>query len=265
MLERDGDLYANTAATDLYLDRAKPTYVGGMVIGMAADTSHWDSLTAALQTGHPQIEGDQDFLDQYADPASFTEFMHQMTGLSIGAAQAIAEKFPWSRYRTVIDLGAAEGCVPVQLVPRHPHLTGGGFDLPIVRPAFESYVATHGVTDRLRFYPGDFFTDPLPPADVLVMGHILHNWSLNQKLDLLNKAHRALPDGGALIVYDSLVDDDRSTNTFGLLMSLAMLLATHAGFDYTGAQCRSWMSDVGFRDSYVEQLVGPDSMVVGLK
>ncbi len=264
-LKRDDDLYANTAATDFYLDRAKPTYLGGMVIGMAADTSHWDSLTAALQTGRPQIEGDQDFLDQYRDPASFTEFMHQMTGLSMAAAQAIADKFPWSRYRTVIDVGAAEGCMPVQLALRHPQLTGGGFDLPIVRPAFESHVARHGLTDRLRFYPGDFFTDPLPPADVLIMGHILHNWSLDQKLDLLGKAYRTLPDGGALIVYESLIDDDRRTNAFGLLMSVAMLLVTRDGFDYTGAQCRSWLSDVGFRDSYVEQLVGPDSMVVGLK
>jgi hypothetical protein len=139
MLDRDGDLYANTAATDLYLDRAKPTYVGGMVVGMAADTSHWDSLTAALRTGRPQIEGDQDYLGQYHDPALFTEFMHQMTGLSMGAAQAIAEQFPWQRYRTVIDIGAAEGCVPVQLALRHRQLTGGGFDLPMVRPAFEEY------------------------------------------------------------------------------------------------------------------------------
>jgi O-methyltransferase domain/Dimerisation domain len=265
MLERDGDRYANTAATALYLDEAKPTYVGGMVIGMAADTSHWDSLTAALRTGRPQIDGDQDFLDQYHDPASLAEFMHQMTGLSMASALAIADKFPWQRYRTVIDVGAAEGCVPVQLALRHPQLTGGGFDLPAVRPAFESYVDAHGLADRLRFYPGDFFADPLPPADVLVMGHVLHNWSLDQKLALLAKTHRALPDGGALIVYESLIDDDRRTNTFGLLMSVAMLLVTHDGFDYTGAQCRSWMSQVGFRDSYVEPLVGPDSMIVGLK
>ena len=265
MLERDSDRYANTAATDLYLDEAKPTYVGWMVIGMAADTSHWDSLTAALQTGRPQIDGDQDFLDQYHDPASFVEFMHQMTGLSMGAAFAIAERFPWRRYRTVIDIGAAEGCVPVQLALRHPQLTGGGFDLPVVGPAFEANVARHGLADRLRFYPGDFFADPLPSADVLVMGHVLHNWGLDQKLDLLGKAYRALPDGGAVIVYESLIDDDRRTNTFGLLMSVAMLLVTHAGFDYTGAQCREWMSEVGFRDSYIEPLVGPDSMVVGLK
>jgi hypothetical protein len=265
MLTRNGDLYANTPATDLYLDRAKPTYVGGMVVGMAADTSHWDSLTAALRTGHPQVEGDQDYLDQYRDPALFNEFMHSMTGLSMGAARAIAEKFPWGRYRTVIDVGAAEGCLPVQLALRHPQLTGGGFDLPIVRPAFEAYVDTHGLADRLRFYPGDFFADPLPSADVLVMGHVLHNWSLEQKLELLGKAYRALPDGGALIVYESIIDDDRRANGFGLLLSVAMLLVTHDGFGYTGAQCRSWMSDIGFRDSYMAPLVGPDSMVVGIK
>src|SRR5215471_1473480 len=254
MLARDGDRYANTPATDLYLDSGKPTYVGGMVIGMAADTSHWDSLTAALQTGHPQIDGDQDYVDQFHDPAVLAEFMRSMTGLSMGAAHAITAKFPWQRYRTVIDIGAAEGCVPVQLALRHPQLTGGGFDLPVVRPAFESYVDAHGLTDRLRFYPGDFFTDPLPSADVLVMGHVLHNWSLDQKLDLLAKAHRALPDGGALIVYESLIDDDRRTNTFGLLLSLGMLLVTHAGIGYTGTQCRAWMAQVGSRDSYVKPL-----------
>lgn len=265
MLKRDGDRYANTSATDFYLDRAKPTYVGGMVIGMAADTSHWDSLTAGLRTGRPQIGGDQDFLDQYDDPAGLTEFMHQMTGLSMGAALAMAHKFPWGHYRTVIDIGAAEGCVPVQLALRHPHLTGGGFDLPMIRPAFEEYVDTYRLADRLRFYPGDFFTDPLPAADVLVMGHVLHNWSLEQKIELLDKAHQALPDGGALIVYDSIIDDDRRTNTFGLLMSVAMLLVTHDGFDYTGADCRSWIARAGFRDSYIEPLIGPESMVVGIK
>jgi len=142
----------------------------------------------------------------------------------------------------------------VQVALRHPHLTGGEFDLPPTRAAFEDHVASVGLTDGLRFHPGDFFVDPLPSADVLVMGHILHDWSLEEKLMLLRKAHQALPDGGALIVYDSIIDDDRRTNAFGLLISINMLIETQDGFDYSGADCQSWMAEVGFRDSYVERL-----------
>jgi hypothetical protein len=127
------------------------------------------------------------------------------------------------------------------------------------------YVDSHNLGDRLRFYPGDFFEDPLPAADVLVMGHVLHDWDLEVKRMLLAKAYETLPEGGALIVYDAVIDDDRSENAFGLLMSLNMLIETPGGFDYTGADCTSWMREAGFRETRVEHLVGPDSMVVGIK
>jgi hypothetical protein len=269
MLKRAGGHYANTPASDLYLDRAKPTYLGGMLeMANARLYPFWASLTEALRTGQPQNEaktGGDFFAALYQDQGRLRQFLHAMTGLSMGAAAAIADKFPWHRYHTVIDIGAAEGCVPAQLALRHPHLTGGGFDLPAAGPAFGDYVAAHGLASRLRFYPGDFFADLLPPADVLIMGHILHDWSLQEKLTLLRKAHQALPDGGALIVYDAIIDDDRTANTFGLLMSLNMLIETQAGFDYTAADCRSWMADTGFHDSYAQPLPGPDSMVVGIK
>jgi len=112
---------------------------------------------------------------------------------------------------------------------------------------------------------GDFFADPLPRADVLVMGHILHDWDLDEKRLLLQKAYDALAAGGALIVYDAIIDDERRGNAFGLLMSLNMLIETPGGFDYTGADCCAWMQQTGFRDTYVEHLVGPDSMVVAIK
>jgi O-methyltransferase domain/Dimerisation domain len=269
MLERTVDEYANTEATGLFLDRTKPTYIGGILeMANARLYPFWGSLTEALRTGHPQNEakaGDDFFASLYQDQDRLRQFLHAMTGLSMGAAHAIADKFPWDRHHTVIDIGASEGCVPVQLALRHPHLTGGGFDLPAAGRIFEDYVASHGLAGRLGFYPGDFFADPLPPADVLIMGHILHDWSLQEKLILVRKAYDALPDGGALIVYDAIINDDRRASTFGLLMSVNMLIETHAGFDYTAADCRSWMADTGFRDSYAEPLTGPDSMVVGIK
>lgn len=269
MLQRTGSQYSNTAATDLFLDRNKPSYVGGILeMANARLYPFWGSLGEALRTGKPQNEikaGEDFFAACYADPELLEQFLGAMTGISMGAALAITEAFPWERYQTVADIGTAEGCLPAQLALRHPHLTGGGLDLPPVGPFFDKHVASLGVADRLRFYPGDFFVDPLPSADVLVLGRILHDWGLEEKLTLLRKAYHALPEGGALIVYDTIIDDERQENAFGLLMSLNMLIETHGGFDYTAADCRAWMAEVGFRDTYLEHLVGPDSMVVGIK
>jgi cyclopropane fatty-acyl-phospholipid synthase-like methyltransferase len=183
----------------------------------------------------------------------------------MGSARAIAERFPWQKYRTFVDIGCAEGAVPVALAQAHPQLTGGGFDLPPVKPHFEAFVAAQGLSDRLRFHPGDFFKDELPQVDVIVMGHILHDWNLEQKQALLAKVYKALPKGGAVLVYDAIIDDDRRQNAFGLLMSLNMLIETSGGFDYTGADCMSWMRAAGFSETRVEPLLGPDSMVIGVK
>ncbi len=177
----------------------------------------------------------------------------------------MAATFPWDRYKTMIDIGCAEGCVPVQVALAHEHMGGGGFDLPVVEPIFDDYVAKAGLSDRLAFHPGDFFADELPSADVLVMGRILHGWDLDEKRLLLKKAYKALPDGGALIVYEAIFDDDRRENVFGLLMSLNMLIETPGGFDFTGADCQGWMGEAGFSETEIKHLGGPTSMVVGIK
>jgi hypothetical protein len=269
MLDRNGERYGNTPKSDLFLDRKKPSYVGGILeMANARLYPFWASLTEALRTGQPQNEakkGENFFAKLYSDPDRLASFLRAMTGISMGAAMAIARKFPWAQYKTFVDVGAAQGALAVQVASAHSHLSGGGFDLPPVRPIFEAYVESHGLSDRLRFWPGDFFKDPLPAADVFVMGHILHDWNLEEKRKLLAEAHAALPNGGALVVYDSIIDDERRQNAFGLLMSLNMLIETPGGFDYTGAECASWMRDAGFQNTRVEHLVGPDSMVVGIK
>ena len=144
-------------------------------------------------------------------------------------------------------------------------MLGQGFDLEAVEPIFIEYVASLGLAERLTFAKGSFFTDPLPHADVVLMGHILHDWDLSEKRMLIVKAYEALPKGGALVVYESIIDNDRSKNAFGLMMSLNMLIETPGGFDYTGADCEGWMKDAGFTSTRTEPLVGPDSMVVGIK
>lgn len=269
MLERDGSSYANTSATDLFLDREKSSYVGGVLeMANARLYAFWGNLTTALRTDEPQNElkqGENFFAAVYADPQRLAAFLKAMTGLSMGAAQAIATNFPWAEYRSFADLGAAQGALPVQVALAHAHLKGVGFDLPPVRPHFETYVAEHGLADRLSFQAGDFFVDPLPSAEVFVMGHVIHDWDLSEKKLLIQKAYDALPASGALVVYDAIIDDERRKNTFGLLMSLNMLIESPGGADYTAADCTGWMREAGFKTMRVQHLLGPDSMVVAIK
>ncbi len=269
-LERRDGIYSNTPSTDVFLDKRKPSYIGGM-LEMANKRlfSHWNNLTAALRTGLSQAEagpgGEETFAILYADPERLKVFLRAMTGVSRGANIAIASKFPWSDYKTVTDIGPAQGDLIVQVALKNQHLSCTGFDLPEVGPVFEEYVEANGLSARVQFIGGSFFSDPLPHADVIMMGHILHDWNLDEKRMLIAKAYEALPKGGALIAYDAIIDDDRSKNAFGLLMSLNMLIETNGGFDYTGAECIAWMKEAGFSQARVEHLVGPDSMVVGIK
>ena len=269
ILDRRDGLYSNAPDADYFLDKAKSSYIGGILeMANARLYRFWGSLTTALKTGLPQNEikeGGNFFETLYNDPDRLKSFMQSMTGISMGTSIAIAQKFPWKDYRTFIDVGSAQGGLVVQVGKAHSHLTGGGFDLPPTGPLFTAYVESFGLSDRFTFIPGDFFHDPLPKADVLVMGHVLHDWNVDQKKLLLNKAYDALPQGGALIVFEALIDDERRKNVFGLLMSLNMLIELPGGFDYTGADGSGWMKEVGFRETRVEHLAGPDSMIVGLK
>jgi hypothetical protein len=138
-------------------------------------------------------------------------------------------------------------------------------DLPRVGPLFEEFVADNGLESRVSFSAGDFFEDPLPPAEVYILGHILHACAIDAKRALLQRTYDALPEGGAVIVHEMLIDDARRLNAAGLLMSMNGPVMSPDAFDFTGADCQGWMADAGFRDTYVDHLVGPHSMVVGFK
>ncbi len=269
-LERKDGIYSNTPSSDLFLDKRKPAYIGG-ILEMANQRlyPHWARLTTALRTGQPQGEAGpnakETFASLYADPARLKTFLRAMTGVSRGGNMAIAAKFPWANYRTVVDAGPAQGDLLTQVALKNKHLLGIGFDLPEVGPIFEEYIEENGLSSRVQFQAGSFFTDPIPNADVVMMGHILHDWNLEEKRMLIGKAYDALPAGGALLVYEAIIDDERRKNAFGLMMSLNMLIETPGGFDYTGADCIGWMKEAGFKEARVEHLVGPDSMVIGIK
>jgi hypothetical protein len=269
LLDRDDDgRYANTPETALYLDRGKPTYMGGELDFIGAELfERWSRLTAALRSGKPQTgaAGASAYQDRYADPARLQAFADAMTAATLPVARALADALPWREHRVLVDIGSAQGCLPVAILKLHPHLTACGFDLPPLRPVFEAYVRTHGLERRLRFQPGDFFVDPLPAGDVMILGRVLHNWDLPAKRMLLEKAHAALPAGGILVVYERFIDDERRSNARAMLSSLNMLLMTDGGYDFTAADCTGWLHDAGFTAMRRAPLTGDHDMIVAVK
>jgi hypothetical protein len=274
LLERDGDgrdaRYRNTAEAAAFLDKRSPTYVGGILeMSNARLYRFWGDLTEALQTGKPQNEikhtGKPMFEELYSDSARLEQFMNAMTGISRGNFQALAEKFDFSRYETLCDVGGAAGQLCMILARHYPHLRCTSFDLPVVEPIAQKAIAAAGLSDRVTTAAGDFFADPFPRADVITMGLILHDWNLDRKMDLIRAAYDALPEGGAFIVIENLIDDARRENAFGLAMSLNMLIEFGDAFDYTGGDFAGWCREVGFRDVEVLPLSGPASAGIAYK
>lgn len=271
LLNRDNEKYSNGPEAAEFLVSTKPTYIGGFFEMVNSRLyKSWGGLTEALRTGTPQNEAkDTDskelFSKLYQDPDRLRLFLGSMTGISRGPAYAIATKFAWKNYNSFADIGTAQGGLAVTIATQHEHLQGIGFDLREVKPVFEEFAAANSVQERLKFLAGDFFKDELPKVDVIVMGHILHDWNLHEKRMLVRKAFDALPSGGAFVVYDTMIDNDRSQNLMGLLMSLNMLIETPGGFDYTMKDCESWLKEAGFKDIKFEPLIGPHTMAIAIK
>jgi hypothetical protein len=274
IIEREGNgpagRYANTPETEAFLDKAKPGYVGGiMEMQNARLYRFWADLTPALLTGKPQNEvkhtGKPLFDELYADPARLEQFMDAMTGVSMGNFEAFARKFDFSRFKTMADIGGATGLLAGLVAQRHPHMTCATYDLPAVKPIAERKIAERGLKGRVEAGVVDFLTDELPKADVITMGMILHDWNLEKKKMLIAKAWRALPEGGAFVAIEHLIDDERRKNVFGLMVSLTMLIEFGDAFDFTGKDFDGWCREAGFKRTEVLPLTPVASAAVAWK
>lgn len=267
---RQTALYRNAEDTDLFLDKNKPNYIGG-ILEMCNNRLYlfWNDLEEGLKTGLPQNEtkngGKSVFEEIYADPEKLQEFVSAMAGVQMGNFVVFAKKFDFSNYKTLCDIGGAGGILAAQVALNNQHMQCISFDLPPVEPIAKENIQNMGLEDRVAINSGDFFTDDFPKADVITMGNVLHDWGKEGKLMLIKKAYKALPKGGALVVIESIIDDNRSENAFGLLMSLNMLIETSEGYDFSMSDFNELVKEAGFGQTSVMPLTGPTSAAIAIK
>jgi hypothetical protein len=262
--------YSNSAETDIFLDKQKPSYVGGiMELANRRLYNSWGRLDVALGTGRLQDEEmagkGHSFDTVYGTPEKLKEFLDAMSGVNMANFKAFATKFDFSGYSTLVDAGGAGGHLSIAVARQQPHLTCTSYDLPLVEPLAAANIQRFGLTDRIRTAAGDFFTDPIPSADVIVMANILHDWDQEKKEFLIKQAYAALPPHGVFVAIENVIDDQRAKNVFGMMMSLNMLLQTGKGFDYTPSDFHTWASAAGFTRTALLPLTEQSSAVLAYK
>lgn len=258
-LERNDGRYSNAPGADRYLVRGGAEYIGGFLERANRNLyPAWGRLTEALRTGKPQ--SGSGFHEMIANQDRLRQFVGMMDALTHLLGPELIRAFDWSGHRDVLDIGGARGNLARQIVAANPDLTGHVFDLPPMEPLFAEHTAAAGLAHRMRFHPGDFFADPLPEADVVVLGHVLHDWDATQRAELVAKAFAALRPGGALLAYDRMLTD--VPNVENLVISLDMLLVTDGGSEYPVTELRDNALAAGFATAEEQPLGEYDTLLV---
>jgi hypothetical protein len=220
----------------------------------------WGHLTEALRTGDPQVPDAH--RDMVSDPTQRDNYLRMMDSVNSLVAPLLAAAYDFGPHTVLVDVGGARGNLAAKLTQAHPHLRPHVFDLPQMAEPTADHAGTTGVP--VTFHGGDFFLDPLPSGDVLVLGHVLHNWSTEECVLLVKKAYDAVASGGTLLVYDAMLDDE-PTDLARILVSINMLLVTRGGAEYPASECERWMRDAGFTAITRTPLGSTDTLVAGRK
>jgi predicted O-methyltransferase YrrM len=271
LLEISGGRYRNTPVSEAFLVRGKAHYFGGW-IEMADKRLYagWGKLTEAIRTNRPTTwDPDvQSSLFDGEDPKMLSLFWEAMHSLSTMTARALGEAVDFSGFARLLDIGGGSGAYDIELCRRYPGLCATVFDLPHVAEIAAEKIARAGLDERIATRGGDFFgTAPFPTGhDVHLFSMILHDWDEAKNRALLRRSFEALPRGGAVVVSELLVNNDKTGPAPAALMSLDMLIETE-GRNYTPAEYAAWMHEAGFRsvETVWFDAPGANGAVIGRK
>ncbi|OWK41625.1 class I SAM-dependent methyltransferase [Fimbriiglobus ruber] len=270
LLARENGGYANTPAAAAYLTKESPRRMLGYVnYSNAVLWKMWANLGDAIREGTNRWKQTYGwdapiFSHFFRTEEMKREFLFGMHGFGLMSSPHVVAAVDLSRFTTFVDLGGATGHLAVAACRHYPGLRGVVFDLPEAIPLAREVVGATNVAARVDFAAGDFFTDPLPPGDVYALGRILHDWSEPKILKLLTRIYEALPAGGAVLIAEKLLNDDKSGPDWAVLQSLNMLVCTE-GKERTLGEYANLLTQVGFEGVHGYRTPSPLDAVIAVK
>lgn len=270
LLRRSGAQYENTPAAMAYLTKSSSRRLTGYLnFSNEITWKLWANLEDAVREGTHRWEQTYGwkgpiFSHFFKTEETKREFLMGMHGFGLISSPHVVSAFDLNRFTRLIDLGGATGHLAIAACQRYPNLRAAVFDLADVAPLAQEIVGGSSVADRVEVIPGDFFSDPLPEGDVYALGRILHDWTEEKILKLLGRVHDSLPRGGAVLVAEKLLFDDKTGPPWAQMQNLNMLTCTE-GKERTLGEYEALLHAVGFRDVRGCRTSSPLDAVFALK
>lgn len=270
LLRREGDAYANTPVATAYLTQTSPHRLTGYIgYSNRFGWKLWENLEDAVREGTHRWKQSYGwegpiFSNFFANEEAKREFLMGMHGFGMISSPQVVNAFDLSQFKHFVDLGGATGHLVMAACERHTQLRGTVFDLPEALPLAREIVGASRVADRIDFAGGDFFNDRLPNADIYAVGRILHDWTEAKILKLLTRIFESLPSGGALLIAEKLIWEDRTGPRWGQMQDLNMLVCTE-GRERTLTSYEALLQQVGFKSVTGCRLTGPLDAVIARK
>lgn len=270
LLERTGDHFRNTPAAHEYLTSGSPTRMTGYVqYSNRVMWQMWGNLEGAIQEGTHRWQQTYGwdgpiFSSFFKTEEAMREFLMGMHGFGMITSPKVVSAIDLSRFKRLVDLGGATGHLAMAACQRYPEMRATVFDLPAAIPLAREIAGQSNVAARIDFVAGDFFEDPLPPADLFWLGRIIHDWSEAKIQRLLTKVFEALPSGGAIAVGEKMLFESKDGPRWAQLQDINMLIVTE-GRERSLSEYEELLTKVGFVDIVGCRTPAPLDVVLGIK
>jgi len=246
-LSREGKLEtAKYKVSDNLFLKENPNNLLPLIKMMKRILKRYENLPETMRTG--KYPNDEDlFKELYADPENTPSFLRTISMLQLESFKLVAKDFDFSSYNTCLDIGGCLGAFSIEMKLVNPHLDVTTFDLPLIENYVNDFLKEEEMHDKVKVISGDFFEEEFPKTDIVSMGNILHDWSLERKRLLIRKAYDCLNENGVFIVIEKFIDNDREVDTPGIYMSFTLLVEGFDGYNTSKEELEALSKEAGFK------------------